>query len=47
MEIPGVDVLMELGSECVDQAECLLRGLVTQVTQAVLEDEVIRVATVA
>ena len=47
MEIPGVDVIMELRPECVDQREGQLRGLVPQVTQAVLEDEVVRVAAVA
>ena len=47
MEIPGVDVILELRPECVDQVESQLRGLVPQVTQAVLEDEVVRVAAVA
>ena len=38
---------MELCFEGVDHVESFLAGLVTELAQAVLEEEVVRVATVA
>ena len=46
LKVSRIDVIMELSFECVDHAESQLAGLVTELTQAVMEQEVVSVATV-
>ena len=46
LKVSWIDVIMELSFECVDHVESQLAGLVTELTQAVMEQEVIRVTTV-